>query len=294
MILNNGMRSYPSLYPIQGVGPFAPMENPQGVSLSHLGEGSNGGVRTVVARFLFVAVTLCLASPRALSANLSPEEQAYVTEQSNILLKETLTCMETIAQRVSIPPVRLTAQLQAARKAPDTFPPEKLIPVISTALATCNKVMTPEEKQKLTNVKNQLVKELRDLKIIGYSYCRSVGIAYGFGIQILRFVVTYKDFYGTAKTRTYQTAFPTGGLNFEIAPRLNFIFFLGKDDNFYDSNKFIRLGLGIELGGPFCRLTYVPFKNTTGGLLIVALSPGLTSPVALSVIPPGMILTPVA
>src|SRR4029077_2724964 len=50
------------------------------------------------------------------------------------------------------------------------------------------------------------------------------------------------------KTRNFLGSIDTVGLKVELSLRFNLIFFVGTDFDFYESDKVIQLGTGIEIG----------------------------------------------
>lgn len=176
------------------------------------------------------------------------------------------------------------------------------------------------------SVENQQDKEalstaLRDFRVTGVAFCVDPNFAFIYDNQNPDFVVTFKNSKNEIKTRRYQADITSWGLKFEFDIKLNLVMFVNTDINFEDSNKELQLGtgidLGINLGGILVKqprnliiqdmygnlranaqikqsplhltglaLTYAPFTNTKGGLLILSNRLGLQSH-ALSVVTSG-------
>ena len=189
--------------------------------------------------------------------------------------------------------------------------------------ASCDQSLNSEI---IASVENQQDKEtlstaLRDFRVTGVAFCVDPNFAFIYNNQNPNFVITFKNSKDEIKTRHYQANIKSWGLKIEFTAKLNLIMFVDTDLNFENSNKELQLGTGIDLGinlgelvikqpknlfqrdiygnlsvNPEIKtsplhltgfaLTYAPFTNTKGGLLILSNRLGLQSH-ALSVVTSG-------
>ena len=96
--------------------------------------------------------------------------------------------------------------------------------------------------------------------------------------------MAYYDRSGEAKTKTFEASIQSYGFKLELSIRIDCIFFTSPDFSFFDSDKRIELGTGIDLtfasaGG--LGLVYAPFLNAPGGILILSLPIGIGGGISL-------------
>ena len=155
-----------------------------------------------------------------------------------------------------------------------SFSDIELLALIQTISSHHNTTdLNPENALQIIHAENTLISLLRKFKVSGYSFCIDPNFAFIWDNQNPQFNVFYKNDNGDIKQRSYQASINSIGFKFEFAIKLNLIFFLNTDFNFYDSNKVIEFDYGIDLGiGATCFglcLTYAPFKNMPGGFLMI-------------------------
>ena len=183
---------------------------------------------------------------------------------------------------------------------------------------------TTEHYKALKAIEDLLIKRLKSYRISGVSWAVDLNGAFFVDNQDPSFAVTYCNAKGEVKNRTYQASIDLIGLNIEFGCRFNLFFFTNTDANFYNTNKTIDLGHGVEIGGALLcgalgaltapiyagealinhqallhliillqnmRLTYIPFNNAPGGLIILTFTLGPNF--AIASIVTGGTLTPI-
>lgn len=115
--------------------------------------------------------------------------------------------------------------------------------------------LTAAEKDALKKAKKKLVEKLKGYKVTGFAFCVDGNIALIYDNQDPKFKLTYKNADGDIKERTYQASISSWGIKGQLAAKVNFIFIT--DTDFYNSNKIIELGWGIDVSVlPVLRLLY--------------------------------------
>lgn len=116
------------------------------------------------------------------------------------------------------------------------------------------------------------IKEQKEYKPTGISFCIDPNVGLIWDNLDPMFTITYKNAAGQTKTRKYQASIDTIGLKLDVSIRFNLVFFTDSANDYYESNKVLHLGTGIELGIAEAwglGLIYAPFTNAPGGLLII-------------------------
>lgn len=175
---------------------------------------------------------------------------------------------------------------------------KKLLFVILASLsviktASCDQSLTKDiiatVHQSLNDqkTKDEVSKALRDYRVTGTAFCIDPNFAFLYDNQNPSMVMTFVNSKGEIKTRAYRASINSIGLKFEAAVKLNLVMFVNTNLNFEDSTKELYLGTGIDLSlslGLGFALTYAPFTNATGGLLILSIPFGLWSVNPLSIV----------
>ncbi|MBD3231215.1 hypothetical protein GF322_00980 [Candidatus Dependentiae bacterium] len=196
----------------------------------------------------------------------------------------------------------------------DKIKEEKLLKLVKK-VSSCD---LPEDfgkqREKLEQIEENLVKILKNYNVTGFA-CVGIDIdpnfAFLFDSQNPTLNVSYKDSKGNVKIKKFVAQINSVGIKAEAAIKIDFIFLVNTDLNFYKSDKVIELGMGIDANimfngrvienlfnvdqyfvGLVCGFTYVPFKNVNGGILIISYNFGFVFPLSLSVVYGGS-LTPV-
>ncbi len=155
-----------------------------------------------------------------------------------------------------------------------------------------------DNKERLMDTINENVRTvLKKYKVTGFSFIDFTidpNLACIKETQNPEFNVYYQDKTENIKFRRYKAEINTIGLKLEASIKFDFIFFINTDINFYDSDKVIELGKGIDSNFSFfsgIAFTYAPFKNCKGAMLIVSVPILFVGP-SLSLVTGGS-LTPV-
>ena len=153
-----------------------------------------------------------------------------------------------------------------ADNTPNTFTEDEILDSIKQKM----NVVKPVNKQNENKLKT-IAKKLKDYKVTGFSFCIDPNFAFIYDSQNPTFEVKYKNEKGEIKKRKYESYIQSIGLKLEFTFKFNLIFFLGTDLDFYNTNKEIDLGYGIDIDSTFCDITYANFNNAPGGILIIGI-----------------------
>ena len=144
------------------------------------------------------------------------------------------------------------------------------------------------------HIKEKLIKYLKSFVASSFDVSIDPHFAIILGNQNPNFTVTFGNAAGEFKTRQYQLSIWSVGFKFEIAIKIDLIMIVGSGFNYYDTNKELKLGSGIDLSigvGPGFDLTYTTIENVGScGILIAAIPLGVSG--ALSYVFSGS-MTPV-
>lgn len=206
-----------------------------------------------------------------------------------------LTTIEAIAQTLEIIPPSYYNQLKKLHKSKNPSS-EQLISLIDATSNLLN-IKNPsfaESKVLLDGMKKDLLKDLESFKISGYSWAVDPNLAFFLETQNPVFDITFLDEQGNTKSRKYELNIHSLGFKIEASIKIDLILFVGTDLNFYSSNKELTLGTGIDVNVPLATtlagmfgitselltlplyliadplsITYAPFTNAAGGILIL-------------------------
>ncbi len=157
---------------------------------------------------------------------------------------------------------------------PSRLSEEELINVISIVLSANYSIEKQPDVTALQQAKEALIAKLRSYKVTGFSFAVDPDLAFVIETQNPDIDVVYRDFNGNTKHRTYKAQIHTIGWKFEASIKLDLIFIVNTDFNFYDTDRPIKLGTGIDMNftlGTGFGLTYVPFENVSGALFILSM-----------------------
>jgi hypothetical protein len=133
---------------------------------------------------------------------------------------------------------------------------------------------TDKEKtnnESLVDTKNKLKNKLNKYKVTGVAIASDFNFAFVYNNQKPEFEVKYKDDKGNLKKRKYQANIKSWGTKFELEYKYDLIFFTNTEFNFYETNKEIEFGLGVDIKTNLLDFTYVNFQNAPGGMIIVGI-----------------------
>ncbi|MBX9831071.1 hypothetical protein K2X40_03870 [Candidatus Babeliales bacterium] len=181
--------------------------------------------------------------------------------------QDAVTALQKVAAEDNLP-YSLSNKIDQAAK----FKDEELVSLIEEVFNSVPN--TSENAQELENAQQTLLAKLRSYKVTGFSFCVDPNFAFFVETQNPEFTVQYKNQYGEVKMRNYQAKINTIGFKIEASIKLDLILFVNTDMNFYDSNKEIIIGNGIDANlslGLGVGITYASFANMAGGMLILSI-----------------------
>lgn len=165
-------------------------------------------------------------------------------------------------------------------------------------------------KNELTLIKQMLEKALEGYNVAGLSFCFNFNKAFIKDTQNPQFIVSFVNALGQKRRRTFQAEFVSYGFKYQLALKANIILIVSDDINFANTAEPIELGYGVDVsvGIPYdgrvalirdawtwaipIDITYVSFKNFSGGMFIFGPTIRFTAPMCFSVVTGGT-LTPV-
>jgi hypothetical protein len=233
----------------------------------------------------FVATLFCV--------QIFSTERGYEKLFSN---QDVVSLVRDVVSKSSNVPSSLKVKLEKiSAKDSYTLKEDELSEIIIPALNLKTSDDAKEDVIKLQVMHAAIVDELKKYKVTGFSFAVDPNWALIMETQNPAFDVVFKDAAGNAKIRRFQAEINTIGLKLELSIKLDLIFFVNTDLNFYESTETIKLGTGIDaniacLAG--LGVTFVPFLNKKGGMAIIGM-PLLFAFPSLSVVTGGT-LTPVA
>jgi hypothetical protein len=173
----------------------------------------------------------------------------------------------------------------------------ELAGIIDTVLSSVVPQSSPESVAYLAAAQQSIINNLKQYKISGISFVLHPDFSLIGGSININLPVIYKTETGEIKNRAFTLAMGTFGVQAGISLVGSLVFFTdGGALNFYDTNKQLTLNTGIRIGLPIpvipMDLTYAPFANATGGIVMLSLGIGLGG-CALAIVSSGGTLTPV-
>ncbi|MCF7799945.1 hypothetical protein K9L05_01170 [Candidatus Babeliales bacterium] len=187
------------------------------------------------------------------------------------------------------------------KKDPNEFNDEELFKFVSKGLSTIKPLIKDENDpnfKKLENIKSFLIKTLKRYKVTGVSFSATVdpNLAFIYDNINPNIGITYKDEKnGNYLFKNYESSISSIGFKIEAAFCIDFIFIIGTELNFYKSRDKIDLGTGFSFNLPFfifsgLNVTYTSIKDGPGGILIIGIPVGISSP-ALSYVSGGQLVS---
>ncbi|MFH0898513.1 MAG: hypothetical protein V1855_02965 [bacterium] len=138
-----------------------------------------------------------------------------------------------------------------------------------------------------------MVDSIEKYNVIGWSLTADANIALFIEHQNPCFDVQFINDRGEFASKRFQAHINCIGTKIEAAIKIDGIFIVGTDYRFFNT-KCIQLGTGIDLNISALiagmGLTYVPFKNIPGGMLIIAALIPLISIPSIALVTGGVLL----
>ena len=230
---------------------------------------------------------------------------------SNDIKDDIIANISVLTTKLPFIPDALANQIKSAKNNPQKISDEALEKLIEDFFTLIPAPSVENNEQSahyndLAQSQESLITLLKSYRVSGFSWSINPNFALIINKQDPTFTVTYRNPKGEIKNRTYQAAIDLVGINAEISCRFSLIFFTNTDANFYNTNKPIKLGRGLEIGGSTALFTllrldremyrycfetreifgrqawlagdlirgaksmYVPFINAPGGLIILS------------------------
>jgi len=127
------------------------------------------------------------------------------------------------------------------------------------------------QKNALSSLRAAIVTYLKGFIVVSYDIDIDPNVAFLIDHQTPHMVVHYRNHEGLGKKRKYAIKVWSVGLKIEFAIRIELIKITSSLFNYYDTNKIIKLGKGIEVTSVFgsgFTVLYCGIKDFDGGLLI--------------------------
>ena len=167
--------------------------------------------------------------------------------------KEILSHLNALVDKLPVTSGAIAKKVRQANK-DQLLPDDVLTELVSDVLMLwhpkpTDSQETSEHYKALKTAEGLLIKRLKSYHISGFSLAIDPNGACMIDNQDPSFPVAYRNAKGEIKTRKYQASINSIGLKLEFAIKFDLIFFTGTEDDFYNTNKVIELGTGIEVSG---------------------------------------------
>jgi hypothetical protein len=157
----------------------------------------------------------------------------------------------------------------------------ELLQYLTLAIHANTNTLTADQQAALIAIKKQQIKALKDFQVSGISFAGDPNFAFIYNNQNPTFTTLYRDQLGNTKTRTFEASIQSWGTKIAFAINIDCILFTDPNFNFYDTNKRILLGTGIDFSFQPLGLLYVPFLNAPGGMIMVSLTVGFSDGISI-------------
>ncbi len=198
----------------------------------------------ISATLLATSINVSYAMAPVADSQESTATQAATANKKTMSKNDIVTTLCDIALKTAEMPAQI--KLMVANLNSEEFSETTVIDLAGKMLALSGHTLSPEQQKLLKDIKNALTKKLKSYKASGCSFAIDANGAFFVDTVDPQFTVTFKDPKGNILTRKYKAAVELIGFNVEFAIRPTLIFMTG-DVNFYDTNKTIELGTGVEI-----------------------------------------------
>lgn len=175
-----------------------------------------------------------------------------------------------------------------AQKTQSLLSNQQVDKLVDTVFANTQTSKTDESAKEVLKQKLKKYKITGMTNGSGWINCWDANAAFIYDNQNPSFDVTFKDAYGNVKIQTFQASIKSVGFKFGLSFKFNTIFFTDSSIDYLHTMKEIKLGTGVDIsiGAYFLNqcLTYVPFLNAPGGMIIIGTSLGIQSPLEASIV----------
>lgn len=117
-------------------------------------------------------------------------------------------------------------------------------------------------------IRNEIIEYLRDFTSTGIDVEIDPNIALIIDKQNPNFTVTFKNSEGKIKKRKYALTIKSVGIKIECSIKIDVISIFGKNFNYYDTSKELKLGPGVDVGISWLSLTICKIEELGCTLLL--------------------------
>lgn len=152
-------------------------------------------------------------------------------------------------------------------------------------LVMCNELLPyknllGDKSSEVLNIQNEIVQYLRSFNASGIEVAVDPNIALILDTQNPDFIVTFKNAEGKIKRRKYALKIFSVGFKIELSIKVDVISIIGNNFNYYETNKPINLGAGIDIAGGWLGLTICKIEEFGCALLLFGVIFGISGAVS--------------
>lgn len=167
----------------------------------------------------------------------------------------------------------------------NTFSAQELTKRINATIANYAEEtsMEPIMLAKLTQKAKDMIQQLDPYDVTGFSFAPDPNFALIFDHQDPTFDIIFKNKNGEIKQRKHKLEIDSIGFKFELALKLNFMFFVNTNLDFHSSNKVLPLGRGASLNIAPCFIggAYMDLQDIPGGIFMFSINLGISAGISL-------------
>ena len=140
-------------------------------------------------------------------------------------------------------------------------------------LEICNELLLHknilgDQSTAILKIRNEIIEYLRDFTSTGIDVEVDPNVALIIDTQNPNFTVTFKNSEGKIKRRKYTLTIKSVGFKIELSIKIDVISIFGKNFNYYDTNKELKLGPGVDVGTGWLSLTICKIEELGCTLLL--------------------------
>ncbi|MFH1831709.1 MAG: hypothetical protein ABH827_02795 [bacterium] len=175
----------------------------------------------------------------------------------------------------------LTAHQSSSVQNLRPFNPQELSTITASNLEKNTPINSQQDIQSFINKHEIINQTLSKYNVTGCASAIDPNFTFIAGTISPDFWIIFSDQNNNAKLKNYKAQINTFGFKFVLAVNIDCIFLVNTDPDFYNIKKAIRLGVGIDLRMGLANITYVPFSNVPGGILIFGLPLGFSGGISI-------------
>ncbi|MFH1254561.1 MAG: hypothetical protein V1646_03960 [bacterium] len=140
-------------------------------------------------------------------------------------------------------------------------------------LEICNELLLhknilDDQSTAILKIRNEIIEYLRSFTSTGIDVEVDPNVALIIDTQNPNFTVTFKNSEGKIKRRKYALIIKSIGFKIELSIKIDIISIFGKNFNYYDTNKELKLGPGVDVGTGWLSLTICKIEELGCTLLL--------------------------